>query len=126
MKTLNEIIDETKDGGRPEYDDLRYALVAMCALHRFAFKSLMALAGREREGKYNPAIFGLDCASREHFNQFNAVLALPPKEFVGAIHDMDGEEAMKRRKISKGILAKVLKNQQNKKTTCQKSFQRGG
>lgn len=112
MKTLSEIIDETKDGGRPEYDELRYALVAMCALHQFALKSLMDLASREREGKYKPALFGLDWASRERFNQFKAALNMPPKQYVGESHDPDGEEAKKWRKISKGILAKVLENQQ--------------
>lgn len=61
MKTLHEIIEETKDGGRPDYDELRYALVEMCALHHFASDSLRKLAAREREGKYNPKAFGLDC-----------------------------------------------------------------
>ena len=112
MKTLSEIIDETKDGGRPEYDELRYALVAMCALHQFAFKSLMDLASRERDGKYKPTLFGLDWTAKERFNQFKAALNMPPKEYVGTSHDPDGEEAKKWRKISKGILNKVLANQQ--------------
>lgn len=108
MKTLSEIIDETKDGGRPEYDDLRYALVAMCALHHFAFKNLNDLAQREREGKYKPTLFGLDYASRERFKQFKAALAMPPKEYVGVSHDPDSEECKRWRAMSKGILKKVL------------------
>jgi hypothetical protein len=113
MKTLSEIIDETKDGGRPEYDELRYALVAMCAMHRFAFMSLMDLAGREREGKYKPGLFGLDWASRERFNQFKAALEIPPKQYVGESHDPDGEEAKRWLKISKGILRRVSENKQS-------------
>lgn len=112
MKTLSEIIDETKDGGRPEYDELRYALIAMCALHHFAFKSLMDLASKEREGKYKQSLFGLDWASRERFEQLKAALAIPPKQYVGASHDPDGEEAKMWRKVSKNILANVLKKQE--------------
>lgn len=111
MKNLGDIIDETKDGGRPEYDELRYALVAMCALHYFAFKSLLDLARREREGRYTPTLFGLDWAARERFNQFKAALALPPKEYVGESHDPDGEESKKWRKLSKGLLDRVLEKE---------------
>lgn len=111
MKTLGEIIEETKDGGRPEYDELRYALVAMCALHHFAFSSLQKLAQRERDCKYNQHLFGLDWASRERLKQFQAALAMPPRQYVGESHDPDGEEAKRWRKISKGILDKVLKKQ---------------
>lgn len=125
MKTLSEIIEETKDGGRPEYDDLRYALVAMCALHHFAFKSLTDLASRERAGKYKPTLFGLDYAARERFNQFKAALAIPPKQYVGASHDPDGEESKAWRKISKGILNKVLANQQTQNPSASQSESEG-
>lgn len=108
MKTLGEIIDETKDGGRPDYDDLRYALIAMCALHHFAFKSLIDLAQREHEGKYKPNLFGLDWASRERFNQLKAAMAVPPKQYVGESHDPDSEECKKWRSISKNVLKHAL------------------
>lgn len=112
MKTLSEIIDETKDGGRPEYDDLRYALVAMCALHHFAFESLRKLAQQEREGKYKPALFGLDWHARERFNQFKAALNVPPKQYVGPQHDPDTEECQKFRKMANRLLTKVLEREQ--------------
>lgn len=107
MKTLSEIIDETKRGGRPDYDDLRYALVAMCALHHFAFKSLMDLAARERNGKYNPKLFGLDWASRERFNGLKSALAVPPKEYLGNSHDPDSEECKKWNRVCDAILEQV-------------------
>jgi hypothetical protein len=106
MKTLGEVIDEVKDGGRPDYEDLRYTVVALSALHTFSFKTILDLAAKEKAGKYRPA-FGLQFYAEERFKSFKAALAMPPKEYVGPSYDPDGEEAKKWRAISKNILKKV-------------------
>lgn len=111
MKTLNEILDEVCDGGRPDYEDLRYALVAMKALHNFDHKAIMNLWIRERDGKYNPKLFGLEWQVNESFNRFKTALNLPPKQYVGTSHDPDTEECQRWRRISNGILKAVIDKQ---------------
>jgi hypothetical protein len=113
MRTLDEIIEETKDGGRPEYDELRYALVAMCGLHWFVYNNLLDLAERERTGKYNPKMFGLEWASNERFKNFKTAMAMSPKEYVGDSFDPDSDTCKEMRKFSKGILNKF--NEMKKK-----------
>ena len=91
MKTLSEIIDDAQDGLNPDYDDLRYAVVALSALIVFDFNALMQLAEREKAGKYNPAMFGIRYQAEHSFNRYKLALSMPPKQFVGTSHDMDTE-----------------------------------
>lgn len=109
MKTLSEIIDEVDSGGRPEYDELRYALIAMKALHHFDSKAIRNLYQREKDGKYRPELFGLKYASEESFRRFKTALGIPPKQYVGPDHDPDTEECQRWRKLSLGLLNKVMK-----------------
>lgn len=104
MKTLSQIIDEVQDGGRPEYDELRYALVAMLALKSFDQKALMDLASKESAGKYRKDLFGLQYQAEESFRRLKSALNVPPKLYVGESHDPDSEECQRMRKISKKIL----------------------
>lgn len=92
MKTLSEIINAVKAGEKPDYEDLRFALIAMDALHNRSFMALLKLASREREGKYNPKMFGLQHQAEERFKCLKAALAIPPKEYVGESHNPDNPE----------------------------------
>ena len=111
MKTLSQILDEVQDGKKPDYDDLRYALIAMKALHHFSSDAIRKLWQREKEGKYRKGLFGLEYQANEQFNRFKAALALPPKQYVGPSHDPDTAECQRWNRISKGILKHVLDNQ---------------
>ena len=104
MKTLNEIIDIVKDGGKPEYDELRYALLAMCALHYFDSSTLMNLWQREKEGKYKPGLFGLEWEANESFTRAKLALNKSPKDYLGSQYDPDTEEYQRFHKIAKGLL----------------------
>ena len=107
MKTLGEIINDVKDGKKPNYEDLRYTVVALSALHHFAFNSILELARREKEGKYKPSLFGLEWHAKERFDNFQAALKLPLKQYVGTSHDPDSTECQEWRAMSKRLLAKV-------------------
>jgi len=107
MKTLIEIIEDVKDGVKPEYDDLRYALLAMCALRHFDNNALYKLWNKERNGKYKPDFFGLEWEVEESFKRTKSALNQPPKLFVGETHDPDIEECQKFRKFAKKILEKA-------------------
>lgn len=113
MKTLHEIIDEVDSGGRPDYDDLRYALIAMKALRHFDANAIMKLHQREKDGKYRPELFGLKYAAEESFRRFKAALGIPPKQYVGTSHDPDTEECQRWRKLSMGLLNKVMSSKHN-------------
>lgn len=112
MKTLGQIIDDVKDGAKPDYEDLRYAVIALDALRHFNWNSLHTLATREKAGKYRADLFGLQHAVEERFNQQKAAFAVPPKQYVGTSHDPDTEECQRWRKMSKNILKKVMEKQQ--------------
>ena len=51
MRSLYEILEATKAGEKPDYDELRYALLAMAALSVFDSMALMRIATDYRDGK---------------------------------------------------------------------------
>jgi len=107
MKTTGQIIEEVMDGLRPDYDDLRYALIAVNSLRSFDSRAILKLWNREREGKYKPKLFGLEWEASESHNRAARALNIPPKEWVGAAHDPDTGECQRFRKLAKGLLNKV-------------------
>ncbi len=107
MKTLGTIIEEVMDGLKPDYDDLRYALIAVNSLRHFDSNAIMKMWGKEKDGKYRHDLFGLEWEAKESHNRAHTALNLPPKQWVGSAHDPDTEECQRFRKMAKGLLAKV-------------------
>lgn len=105
--TLGEVIDAVKNGERPEYDDLRYAVCAMDALMTFDRWALQQLAGREGSKVFD---HGPMYQLEENFNRVKRAMAVPPKEYVGKNNDPDNPEVQERRSISKKIIDKAMKN----------------
>jgi hypothetical protein len=119
-KTLGTIIGEVQDGMKPDYEDLRYALLAMSGLRTFDSMALMRLAERERNGKYKPDLFGLQWQWEESHKRGHTAFNMPPKQWVGPSHDPDTEECQRFRKMSKGILKKVMERKiQNPSSSVQ-------
>lgn len=112
MKTLSQIIDEVQDGQKPDYEDLRYAVVAILALRHFDSNALMKLYKREKEGKYRKEFFGLDYEVKESFRRYKTALEMPPKQYVGPSHDPDTEECQRWRKMAHNVLNHVMKKNQ--------------
>lgn len=106
-KTLGDILDEVQDGGKPEYDDLRYALLAMSALRHFDSDAIFNMARKEKEGKYHADLFGLQYQVEQSFRRIHDALNVPPKHYVGPSHDPDTEECQKFRRFGKALLKKV-------------------
>ena len=106
MKTLDEIIESVRNGDRPEYEDLRYAICAMSALETFDRLAIMKLAEAEREGKKPVLTYSAQWQWEEHFNRRKKAGAKPPKEYVGWNNDPENPEFLKRRKVAKKIYAK--------------------
>ena len=103
MMTLNEIIESVRDGGRPDYEDLRYAICAMAALQVFDSRALMKLAQAEREGKKPFMINSAEWQWEEYFNRHKRAGQKPPKEYVGWSNDPDNPDYLERRKVAMRI-----------------------
>jgi hypothetical protein len=80
----------------------------MCALHHFAFDALNNLWDRERRGKYNPALFGLEWQVKDKVEQYRKALNMSPKEFVGDSFDPDKKECQEMRNLSKWVYEKFM------------------
>lgn len=91
MKSLREIIELTKSGGKPDYDELRYALVAMCLLKRLDVTALQRLFKLEKEKQYDPLKNGIEFELNECINKTKEALAKDPKEWLGPVNDPDNK-----------------------------------
>lgn len=99
--TLFQIISAVRDGERPDYDDLRYAICAMEALSTFDGMAFRRLAKAERGER--PGV-SADREWQEHFRRHKQAGEKPPKEYVGWNNDPDNPEFLKRRGISKRVM----------------------
>ena len=105
--TLYEIIEAVRDGKRPDYEDLRYAICAMDALMTFDRMALQKLSIAETEGKTPILTYSAAWQYEEHFNRVKRALGKPPKQYVGWNNDPENPDFLARRKASSKIIAKV-------------------
>lgn len=108
-KTLAEIIDAVRDGQRPDYEDLRYAICAMEALATFDSQSLLRLAAGEMDGKKPFLVTSPKWQFQESMDRRRRALMKPPKEWVGWSNDPDNPEFLARRKASQAMFKKLAK-----------------
>lgn len=113
MRTLNEIVDLTKDGGRPTYDELRYSVCALTALSCFDSSALMRLAEAEKEKRKPILIDSAWHQYEEHFHRQKRAYAKDPKSWLGIENDPDNPECQRRREISKKMVSKVMDSQKD-------------
>lgn len=109
MKTLSDIIDEVKDGGKPEYDELRYALLVSDAIDILLFNFvLMDLYGKDKLQGFDKMRFEQQYKSRQ--TAFNT----DPKKYIGSF-DPDLPEYQRQREVSKRIFDKFVKAKEQPK-----------
>ncbi len=113
MKTLLEIVDEIKDGLKPEYEDLRFAVLALDALLYFESNAIKNIAEGARKNQKPFLNSDPLYQSEESFNRRKKVFAKPPKEWVGESHDPDNSEYQKFRKGSKKLFEKFTNKDKN-------------
>ncbi len=100
MKTTLEIIEAVKDGKKPEYDELRYALLVMDYLegdiHRFV---LLDLLGKNKLQGFDKTRFEMKYKSRQNILNNDAKKAigsfdpdLPERQEERALHKKIGEK----------------------------------
>lgn len=106
--TLNEIIEAVRNGEKPEYDDLRYAVCALDALSTFDRMAFMRLSRAEREGKEKTWTASAQWQWEEHFNRHKRAGVVPPKDYVGWNNDPDNPDFLARRKASMRVMDAAL------------------
>jgi hypothetical protein len=106
MRTLGETIDAVLDGERPDYEELRYAVVALNALSSFNKKVIMNLAEAEREGHNRTLRFSAEFQHREMFERHKRALNSPASKWIGWDHDPDNPDYHARRASLKKLADK--------------------
>ena len=98
MKSLSDILDAVRNGERPEYDELRYAVCALSSLATFDGMALQKLAEAEAEQKPKMLVWSAKWQHEECFNRWKTALGKSPKEWLGPSNDPDNPEVVERRK----------------------------
>lgn len=102
MRDLFTIIEDVKDGGRPDYDELRLALVALSGIAHFDKMAIMAMATKPDKLFYNP-----EFQYKESFNRWKRILAHDPETILGENHHPDKEACKRLRRAAFNIARKV-------------------
>lgn len=110
MKKLIDIIDAVKNNEKSDYDELRYAVLALSALNTFDSMAIGKLAEGEREKKKPFMTYSAEWQFKESFNRNKRAFDKSPKEWIGWDSDPENPEYQKRRKISIKIFDKFLKD----------------
>lgn len=107
MKTLSEIIEAVKDGEKPDYEDLRYGLLALASLHYFLFHDMLKVY----EKSTDDTPFGLKWLAEESFNRSKRVMGFVPKQYIGDTHDSDNPAYQKERQSMRRLADKIIGNE---------------
>lgn len=113
MRTLGDIIESVKSGERPEYDELRYSLLALEFLLSMGNKALRRLADVEtRAAEPKPKLLNSAVFQHEEmFNRIKVALARDPKAYVGPENDPDKPAYQERRRASLRLVDRILRKQ---------------
>jgi hypothetical protein len=115
MKTLGEIVNAVRDGERPDYEDLRYAICSLEALVTFDRNAFIRLAEAEQEGKKPFISTSAVWQWEEHCRRTQAAFGKPPKEYVGWSNDPDNPAFLERRKKAQRFMEKFIAKAEGKK-----------
>lgn len=105
---LGEIINAVRDGERPDYEDLRYAICAMEALSIFDRNAFMKLAEAEQEGRKPFISTSAVWQWQQRFRRGQVAMSKPPKEWVGWNNDPDNPDFLARRKTAQQIMSPFM------------------
>lgn len=108
MKKLGDIIDDARDGKKPEYDDLRHAVCAMESLMTFDRLALHSLADAERNNKKKILLSSAVFQSEERFERIKRAYNKSPKEWLGPNNDPDCKIVQERRGKSLNLVNKIM------------------
>lgn len=104
MRTLCEIIEDVKDNKKPDYEELRYALLVLDFMFNMAHNNLIKELSSEKRSQD----FVREIKAQNSFDMAKNALNKSPKDYLGWNNDPENPEYQKRRKISNKIFANFL------------------
>ena len=104
MRTLFEIVEDVKDNKRPDYEELRYALLVYNFLFNLDHRNLRNELLKEER----PAKFIRELKAQNSYDMAKSALNKSPKEYLGWNSDPENPEYQKRRKMSEKIFDNFL------------------
>lgn len=101
-RTLYEIIALAKDGGKPEYDELLYGLLALDVLGAFDREFIMSLPAKAARQRH------LNIWAEESFQRYKRALEKPPREWLGPGFDPANPHVQDARRTALALLEKLI------------------
>lgn len=108
MRTLYEIIEDVKDNKKPDYEEIRYALLVYNFLFNMDHRNLREELLKEER----PAKFIRELKAQNSFDMAKNALNKSPKDYIGS-DDPENLEYQKFRKMGNKLLDKFM-NKENR------------
>jgi cytochrome P450 len=105
MRNLIDIVEEVKDGGKPDYEELRYALLAYNSMLFFDHKNLIEELLKEPRSQK----FIRELKAKNSDNMYRNALNKSPKEYIGN-YDPDNPDYQRQRQVHQKIFDKFMKD----------------
>jgi len=100
MRTLNEIIEATKDGEKPPHDECYFAMLALDALSTFTTRDLRNIV-------FKNTVVTPEMLANEDHKRWQRALNKAPDEWLGPHNHPGNPDQLRMRRITKGVLRKV-------------------
>lgn len=103
MRTLYEIVEDVRDNKKPDYEEIRYALL----VYNFMFNMDHRNLRNELLAEERPSKFIRELEAQNSFDMAKTALNKSPKEYIGG-DDPENPEYQKRREMSNKIYDNFL------------------
>lgn len=104
MRNLIDIVEDVKDGKKPDYEELRYALLAYVFMFNIDHRQLREELTREE----NQPKFLKDMRLKSSFDMYKNALNTPPKKWLGWANDPDNPDYQRFRRAGNKLLDDLL------------------
>lgn len=105
MRTLLEIVEDIKDGKKPDYEELRYAVLVYSWIFSIEHNNYIEVLLSEKEIPKHVKKLKADSS----FAMYKTALNTSPKEYLGWRNDPDNPEYQKFRKKGNKFLDMVMR-----------------
>lgn len=107
MRNLIDIVEEVKDNGRPDYEELRYAVLVYSFMLGMDHRNLIEELSKEKE---TPK-FVRDMRLKNSHDMYRTALNKSPKEYLGWNNDPENPEYQRFHKIGNKLVDMALKGE---------------
>ncbi len=108
MNNLQDIIGLIKEGRTPDYEELRYSVLALNSLLFFESRAIIALSRAQKEKKQPVLSNNPTWQEEESFERRKRVMLMPPNEYIGWDNDPQNPRYIERVEQSKLIVEKLV------------------